>query len=541
MSKKSLSRLFIPTIWVLFMILLLALILRPGVYNLDPDLPWHLKFGRDTLITKQLPNDQIHLWTLQNETWVDHEWLTNVLMYWSFDHLGYFGLNLLFSLIVLSTFGLIAYQLRKKHPRADYFIMALLLLGYLAILPHLGPRPQTISLLFLALELLILNRVEHSYLPNPKKERPLFAKSYDGARQHRLKTTLLLAGLFWLWACLHAGFLIGLMVLALWSGEQLIVGWRQQNPKKFWLGLQAGCLSFVVTLITPYGFKLYDFLSTYRNNAYLTHINEWKAFYVFPLNYWQLLFVAIIVALGIALYGFGAKLSSLKPWQWLSLLIFLGLGLKSARHFPLFFVVACLTFVPIFLQASVTSTPNFSLPKWSRLTLKILLIITLITLTIFSWWSLSYTKDPWQGFCQDYPCQTVQKLKASPKYSQLKLFNQYSYGGWLIWTWPDKQLFIDGRLPQYSFADWSLLEEYLEFTKPDTLAKKLKEYNIEAVLWNNYLPQYHLNWLDKFLGFKEKDINGRQNYLKNWLDASSDWQAVFKDETSTVYIRKDRL
>jgi len=533
MPKNKLSSWFIPTIWLLFMVLLLALILRPGIYNLDPDLPWHLKFGRDTLITKQLPNDQIHLWTLQNETWVDHEWLTNVLMFWSFDHLGYFGLNLLFALIVLGVFGLIAYQLKKKHQGADYFIMAFLLLSYLAILPHLGPRPQTISLLFLALELLILEKTKIP--PSPP------AGGFDGARQHRLKTTLLLAGLFWLWACLHAGFLIGLMVLALWSGEQLIVGWRQQNPKKFWLGLQAGCLSFVVTLITPYGFKLYDFLSTYQNNAYLSHINEWKSFYIFPLNYWQLLFIAIIVAFGIALFGFGTKLSSLKPWQWLSLLIFLGLGLKSVRHFPLFFVVACLTFVPVWLETNAHNNLNFILPKWARLSLKTLLLITLLSLSIFSWWSLPYFQDPFQSFCQDYPCQTVQALKANPKYSQLKLFNQYSYGGWLIWAWPDKQLFIDGRLPQYNFADWSLLEEYLEFTKTDALAKKLKGYNIEAVLWNNDLPKYRLNWLDKFLGFKEKEINNRQNNLKDWLDASPDWQAVFKDEASTIYIRKDKL
>lgn len=507
-------------IWGLFWLLLLALILRPGAANLDPDLPWHLKFGQDTWLTHQLPNDQIHLWTLRGDTWVDHEWLTNVLMFLVFNHFGYEGLNLVFSLVVLSAFILLAYYLKKKQPRADYFIMILLLLGYLTVLPHLGPRPQTLSLLFLALEFLILDRVKN---------------------WHRLKITVLLAGLFWLWASMHASFLIGLLVLALWAGEQIIMGWRRQNPKQFWLGLQAGCLSFVMTLLTPYGFKLYDFLSTYRNNAYLTHINEWKAFYVFPLNYWQLLFVAITVAMAISLYSLNGKKLYLRPWQWLAFLIFLGLKLKSARHFPLFFITACMVFVPVFLQANATDTPAFTLPQWAKLSLKTLLIIVLIYLNFFSWWSLPRVKDPFQAFCEDYPCQAARQLQTNSRYNNLKLFNQYNYGGWLIWVWPEKSLFIDGRLPQYDFANWSLLEEYLEFTKPDKLEQKLKQYKIEAVLWNNKMPQYRLNWLDKLLGFKEETVNGQQNNLKIFLDSSPDWQAVFTDEASSVYIRKDKL
>lgn len=519
MSKLR-GKIIRPAIWGLFWLLLLALILRPGLSHLDPDLPWHLKFGQDALLTRQLPRDQIHLWTLPNATWVDHEWLTNVLMFWSFDRFGYAGLNLIFALVIIGVLGLIARRLKAEQPRADYLIMAFLFLGYLAILPHLGPRPQSLSLLFLALELLILNKVQS---------------------WHRWKTVLLLGALFWLWASLHAGFLIGLAVLALWAAEQIIIGWRRQNPKQFWLGLQTGCLSFAATLITPYGFKLYDFLNTYANNAYLAHINEWKAFYVFPLNYWQLLFIALMAAGAIALFSFKGNQKYLRPWQWLSLLIFLGLGLKSVRHFPLFFVVAGLILLPVFLSANAAGAPTFNLPRWLKIFLKTSLIIILLSLNFFAWWSLPLPKDSFQNFCADYPCQAARQLQAHPRYSQLKLFNKYDYGGWLIWVWPDKQLFIDGRLPQYPLAGWSLLEEYLEFTKPDTLAAKLQAYRIEAVLWNNQTIRYHLNWLDKFLGFSDENVNSRRNYLKEFLDVSPDWSAVFTDEASTVYIRKDKL
>ena len=530
MFKKNLSCLFIPSLWIFFVLLLLALMLKPGLSGLDPDLPWHLKFGRDTWLTRQLPKDQIHLWTLEGETWVDHEWLSEVLMYKIFAGFGYSGLNLFFALIALTAFILIARQLKIKHSRADYFIIILLLLGYLAVRPHLGPRPQLISWLFLVGEFLIL-----------QSSHAASSKDFTSARSKRLKTVLLLGGLFWLWACLHAGFLIGLAVLALWSAEQLIRGWHHQNPPQFWLGLQAGCLSFLVTLLTPYGFKLYDFLSTYTNSAYLSHINEWKPFYVFPLNYWQLLVVAITLALAVILYWPGGKKPAWQPWQWLSLLLFLGLGLKSARHWPLFFLTAGLTFFPIFLKVQADNQASFIWIKWLKKLLQIFLLITLLFALFFSIRSLPRIKDPFKDFCQDYPCQTVQQLQTHSRYSKLKLLNKYDYGGWLIWTWPDKKLFIDGRLPQYPLAGWSLLEEYLEFDHPSALAGKLKDYKIEAILWNNQMPQYQLGWLDKLMGFREADINNRPNNLKIFLDSSSDWQAVFKDSVSTVYIKKNKL
>jgi hypothetical protein len=518
--KKILAFRFLPIAWLLFVVLLLALLLRPGLYHLDPDLGWHLKIGRDTWLAKELPNDQIHLWTIPGATWVDHEWLTNAGMYLLYERWGYTGLNITFALIVLTAFLLIARHLKKIYPRADYFIMALLLLGYLAVLPHLGPRPQFITLLFLTLEFLIL---------------------YQTARWHRFKTILLLGLFFWVWASLHAGFLIGLAVLALWAGEQIIMGWRRQAPKQFWLGLQAGCLSLVVTFLTPYGFKLYDFLGTYANTAYLKHISEWKPFYLFPIYYWQILFIAIVIAMIISLFSFKEKKLYLRPWQWLSLLMFLGLALKSVRHFPLFFAVASLTIIPIFLRQNMAGSTGLSLPRWAGRTLKIFLFSVLLILNIMSWWSLPRLGDPWQSFCGDYPCQAARQLQADPRYSQLKLFNKYDFGGWLIWVWPDKQLFIDGRMPQYPFAGQTLLEEYLEFTRPNTLAAKLKAYDIEAILWSNHPMQYQLNWLDKLLGFQDEYINGRHNYLQEWLEASPDWKKVFTDEAGSVYIRKDKL
>ena len=36
-------------------------------------------------------------------------------------------------------------------------------------------------------------------------------------------------------------------------------------------------------------------------------------------------------------------------------------------------------------------------------------------------------------------------------YKRQKIFNNYGWGGYLIRVWPEKELFIDGRLPQYQY------------------------------------------------------------------------------------------
>ena len=78
---------------------------------------------------------------------------------------------------------------------------------------------------------------------------------------------------------------------------------------------------------------------------------------------------------------------------------------------------------------------------------------------------ITIIQNPFNSFCQNYPCGAVKFLKNNPQYHNLKIFNDYNYGGYLIWTCPNIKLFIDGRLPQYDFAGHTLMEEYYEFAK----------------------------------------------------------------------------
>ena len=119
----------------------------------------------------------------------------------------------------------------------------------------------------------------------------------------------------------------------------------------------------------------------------------------------------------------------------------------------------------------------------------------------------------------------------------MNIFNTYGWGGYLIWQWPGKQIFIDGRLPQYEFAGHTMMEEYHEFFNEDEqeIENKLKQYDIKLVLLKKYRP-HKLNWFEKyFLQLNQEKINEKENELENFLDSSGDWQKIYNDNVSNVW------
>jgi len=500
--------------WLLLALLAGLFIWQAGFKTLDPDLGWHLKFGSDIAASGHLPRDQTQLWSVQGD-WVDHEWLSDWLNFQLYQHTGYVGLTALWAFIVLAVVFLLWRQLKPRSAGADLFVALWLMLGLASLYPHLGPRPQQLSWLFLAILLLLLRRL---------------------TRRARWRETIAVIVLLWFWSAMHGSFVIGLAILALWSGQEL---WLKHRSKKHLaLPLTAGLGGLAATFLTPYGWSLYDFLLTYRHGAYLRYISEWKAIWVWPLNYWQLLAMATLTAITLSWLIFKPR-PPLPLWLWLTDGLLLIMSVISARHWPLAFVAVSLTLVAIFKDLNWPLATERS----SRAVTAIQLALPwLLTATV--WWTavnLVLFRDPWMRFCGDYPCQTTAWLKNQPRYSRLKLLNHYNYGGWLIWLWPDKSLFIDGRLPQYPLNGHSLLEDYFEFEDSAKLAGKLDSLQIDAVLWRDQAPDIHLNWLDKFLGFNETALRPKRDELKQFLDNSPNWRRVVSDQASVLYIRKNRL
>jgi hypothetical protein len=533
--KKQNNSLFMKAFSLLFYIFIFVIFLNNSFNYLDPDLGWHLKIGESILEEKQVPSFQIYDYTLGDSKWVDHEWLSNLILYGVFDNFGYIVVNIFFALLMLIIILLLNNFLLRKYVNKKYIFTLYFfeLIAIYGMLPSLGVRMQEISILFLLIQLILIDKY---------------------SREKNFKILFWFIPLYILWINLHAGFILGVAIYFLWlalkffekviSRTQLInfIEYKAYSYKELFTYLTIGLGIIISTIFTPYFLSLHKYLSgVFTDTSYMMLISEWLPIYYIPVINNQLIY-AVIIGVVLILSIYYALLKSerrkINLWHFGLSFLFLIFAFKSKRHFPLFFIVS----MP-FLMAFISKEYIFSLNYFDKtkyiLIVKSFLLASMI-IAIFAYIVFTnFTQAPFSNekFCTYSPCEAVDFLKNSDEYRDLKIFNNYGEGGFMIWQWPEKRLFIDGRFPQYEFAGHTLLEEYGMFRDREKSEEKLQEYNIEMVLLKNSHP-LKINWLEKIIiGAKDNILPGG-NSLADYLEGSDEWERVFHNRPNSIYVRK---
>ena len=135
----------------------LALTFLLGIFPLkDTDFWWHLKAGEIIRQTGQVPTVDTFTYGAETHKWVDLHWLFQILLSWGFPHVGVVGLNLAKCAITTLAVGLLITSKRREWP---FWVMLLAWLPSLLVLNgRMYIRPETISLLYMAVVLAILFR-----------------------------------------------------------------------------------------------------------------------------------------------------------------------------------------------------------------------------------------------------------------------------------------------------------------------------------------------------------------------------------------------
>ncbi len=514
-------------IQIIFYILIFVILLGHSYSYLDPDLGWHLKTGQEIWQNQAVPKINTINYTLPNSSWADHEWLANLGLYRLYQHnFGYLLINIIFALIPV--LGLLLINRRfnfNANPGFTYLMLGLEITAVIAMAPHFGVRLQEISFLGLAILISIFDKYRHS---------------------QKWPKLLWLLPLFLLWANLHAGFLLGLIILGIFTIFHY-KNWR------LWL-ISLGAV--LITLANPYGLQLYGFLLGYRSTYYLSHIMEWLPQWSWPYKYWQVAWLATIsLFLGLTWVYKKYKPKLKWPIDYLELIILLllfVLAWKSRRNFPLLMVVA-LPWTAKFLQSFFPELGQAKTDKKSKtfLIVEIFLILGLTSILVLQASGLKINKNPFTSFCEDkysnspnqilYPCGATKWLQGQDEYQKLRLLNRFGWGGYLIWQYPEKQLFIDGRMPQAPYKNYTILEEYNSIEQEAQVAGKLKEHQIDLVMIEPAAKDIHLNWLEKnILLINEEEINKnrQRNALRDYLESSPEWQKVYSDPVAIIYAQK---
>ena len=473
----------------LFHILLAGAFFAVGVREtVDPDLWWHLRTGA-LILDSGLPRVDPFSYTMAGVPWTAHEWLSDVLMWLLYDAAGLAALSLFFAVVIAAALWL---QFLSCAGR-PYLAAFVVLLAGMAAAPTWGARPQMFNLLFAALFILVLERVN------------------EGQWRHRALWAL--PPLTALWANFHSGYLFGVVlcaVYALGSGLTMLTARRRdQLPVALAFAAAAGA-SFLAALLTPHGARLWIYpFETLTSAAMQRFIVEWQA----PdLNLTLFQPFGALLALGVLSMIFSDR----RP-GWTELLLFFGgalAALQSARNIPLF-AIAAAPIVARHLLAALRSSRLYPLlagtqPEAPTTLLMRVLNVTLVAaaaVAIAVWGSqrLANTEPLLKTL---YPVDAVAYIREEGL-EEGRIFNSYSWGGYLIWN--DIPVFADGRADVYE--DFLFTFQQVNSGRPGW-EQPLNEYGVDYVLIEPDTP------------------------LAALLAAGSGWASVYQDDVAQIFVRR---
>jgi hypothetical protein len=480
---------------------LFVIILALGLFTMaaravtDPDLWWHLRTGQLIIQNQKVFHTDPYSFTRFGQPWVDHEWLSQVLIFGLYRLAGWSGLIVGFGAVIAAAFLVVF----LRCPGRPYLAGVITLLGAFASAPSWGVRPQMLTLLLASLLLLILER------------------SYQHPKLLWWTPPLML-----LWVNLHAGYAVGLALMVLFLvGDALdvifgfgIVDTKDGGPTaaRFRALALAIVACAVVVPLNPYGAAMYSYpLETLRSRAMQIYIGEWRSPNFHQHRYLPAL--AMILAT-IALPALSPR--RLRPREVLLLSLMTFAALRSVRHIPIYALVA----VPILSAMLLAWMQESQVAKWlqskppSMTTAKTLLnTVLLLAFLVFMVVRVRFiARHQAEAEAKEFPAAAVSFIAAHQP--PAPILNHYNWGGYFIWRlYPEYRVYIDGRADVYgdAFMDNLAATYYL---RSDAWRIPLETWGIRTVVLPPDAP------------------------VVTALRASPDWQTMYSDDQAVVLVKK---
>lgn len=373
------------------------------------DIWWHLKTGELIVETGKIPKSDIFSYTSFGASWINHEWLAQVLLYMAYKVQGAYGLVLLRTILLTFTFFLI-YRRNKLFLTSYSNALALSLTAMISHISWLN-RPLLFGFLLLSATIYLMD-----------------LKRFTGNDR-----SWILIPVFLLWANLHGSFIIGLLTVAIYTFT---------DKRFFSRNILVLILGTGATLINPYTYRTLLYPLQYTGvSVHTRFIEEWQSPSFHTITAFEIAILLSLLALAIA--------PKVDLTDLIMILVFSHLGLFAQRNTALYAILV----VPLifrYLEKGIQlNLPTSFLRSFS--------ISFLILGALLFGWSLSNRLDTLPLEEQNYPVRASQYLQNHPELSQHKMVNTYEWGGYLIWNLhPTYKVYIDGRADLHG----SLLEEY---------------------------------------------------------------------------------
>ncbi|MGC2296680.1 MAG: hypothetical protein WA695_08330 [Candidatus Dormiibacterota bacterium] len=417
---------------------------------LDPDFWWHLRNGLTLLATNALIHVNPYAFMAVGHHWIMQEWVSELWMGAASKLGGRMGIVIVYEFITLALLLLIWLRARELGPAHGLTLGIGVVVAAVVAYPILGPRSQMDSYMLTALVLLVA-------------ERQLRRGGH---------IAWILPPVFLVWSNLHAGFILGLiLLLAILAAEAVcILGGRRSQSDQRQIGqlaLATGC-SLAACLINPNGVAIVAYpFETQFNTAQQSLIEEWQS----PNFHIGVLVPLLVFILTLAVLLVRYHKVSLRDGVVLTLCLFL--TLQSVRN-SVFLVAAG---APVWINLAERLRQDVAM-RW-RLRLRsrqpflavflelgmLAFLVAVLTVQVGAGGSPSLTSPT---YVDAFPVCASRWLQSGP--GHLRIFNQYGDGGFLAYTVPKDKVFIFGDA---ALMGAPLLERYASIIdlSPDWLSR----------------------------------------------------------------------
>jgi len=238
-------------------------------------------------------------------------------------------------------------------------------------------------------------------------------------------------------------------------------------------------IAFLITFINPNGWRVYQELyQTIIDRDVLNRIMEWLPVTLTSIGSYNMMLMVVLLL--ILLFVNRGKFDTTKLILVAVVFIF---SLSSWRHVPIFALVAMVLLTEqldyLFKRSALQALGTF-----------MGIMSMLVILVLASSWQMfriahAVSKPDLYGEIYHYPYGAIEHLKENPS-DKDRMFNEYSWGGYLIWQYPERKIFIDGRMAIWKHEDFKIFDDSNTITGNDKKAalSVIDRWQIDLLLIN---------------------------------------------------------
>ena len=461
----------------------------------DGDPFWHIKVGSVMLENQNLIDSDVFSHTAFGSPWTAHEWLSEIIMASVYRLAGLEGMLCFFLLIASLSFWLL-FKITEKYSN-QWVAFGCVSLSLVFSPSHLLARPHLFTWLFMLITLSILTT--------------------GGKRLYWLPIVIML------WANLHGGFILGLVLQAIFIigsalESQLSL---KKSVSEILQQQKAAAIVLLASLfavgMNPFGYELLIFPFQVSKGVFSTMIGEWQSPDMQDWWYFRVFLIALVLLISFA--------KSRVTWtERLLIVFFLNAALTHKRHISLMLMA---------LTPCIARMVEIQLENWSHRFIKIEgkkqlqlsertgpLATVMIALALIICGSIDQRT---LNFLTPKNIIGVEREHLDPLVGYLdgnlpdgRMFNEYVLGGYLLYALsPPPKVFIDGRADMYGEE---IMKDYNSIVSSGADREKtLEKYNIEWVVFKK--DSDLISALKKTGSWQSIYVNDHYEVLKENLQA----------------------